>query len=152
MAKLYINKKIDSLGRIVIPKDIRNKLHIINNENLDITVEDDKIIIQKESEDAYNKRIFNIIIDVLKKEYMLKINIFNINKVYADSYGVKLSEKEMKDFIKNKKTKFDNFILYPIYPNGILYGGIILVKDNDTNVSSEVVSCFRNFIEKYLEE
>ena len=44
MSELYINKKIDSLGRIVIPKEIRKKLRILENENIDISLDNDTII------------------------------------------------------------------------------------------------------------
>ena len=40
-------RRIDDLGRIVIPKDIRKELGIAIGESLDINIEDGKIIIQK---------------------------------------------------------------------------------------------------------
>lgn len=40
-------KKIDEVGRIVLPKDIRNKLDLRINEILKIDVEDNKIVISK---------------------------------------------------------------------------------------------------------
>ena len=42
-----IDRRIDDLGRIVIPKDIRKELGIAIGESLDINIEDGKIIIQK---------------------------------------------------------------------------------------------------------
>lgn len=40
-------KKIDEVGRIVLPKDIRKKLDLRINEILKIDVENDKIVITK---------------------------------------------------------------------------------------------------------
>lgn len=40
-------KKIDEVGRIVLPKDIRNKLDLHINEVIKIDVEDNKIVITK---------------------------------------------------------------------------------------------------------
>lgn len=42
-------RRIDELGRIVIPKDIRKKLHMKENEPLEIYIEDDGIKIKKYS-------------------------------------------------------------------------------------------------------
>ena len=42
-----INRRIDDLGRIVIPKDIRKELGIAIGESLNINIKDGKIIIQK---------------------------------------------------------------------------------------------------------
>lgn len=40
-------KKIDEVGRIVLPKDIRNKLDLHINEMLKIDIENNKIVITK---------------------------------------------------------------------------------------------------------
>ena len=58
-------RKIDELGRIVIPKEIRNNLKIKDNEAVEIYVEEDKMILQKYNqmlsyEDKCNKLIFLI--------------------------------------------------------------------------------------------
>ena len=47
MISTGVVRKIDDLGRIVIPKEIRKTLGIRDGENLEITVEDDKIKLNK---------------------------------------------------------------------------------------------------------
>lgn len=42
-----IVRKIDSLGRIALPKEIRNTLNINTNDRLEFLVEEDKIILQR---------------------------------------------------------------------------------------------------------
>lgn len=42
-----IIRKFDDLGRIVIPKEIRNSLEIKEGTAVDITVKDNKVIIEK---------------------------------------------------------------------------------------------------------
>ncbi len=42
-----ITRKVDELGRIVLPKDIRARYDIEEKDPLEIYVEDDKIIIKK---------------------------------------------------------------------------------------------------------
>ncbi len=43
-----IQRKIDGLGRVVIPMEIRNKLNISQNDPLEIHVEGTSIVIRKD--------------------------------------------------------------------------------------------------------
>ena len=45
-----IIRRIDELGRIVIPKEIRKNLRIKNGESLEIYLENDSIILKKYSQ------------------------------------------------------------------------------------------------------
>lgn len=45
-------KKIDEVGRIVLPKDIRKKLDLDANDMLKIDVEDNRVIITKAEPDC----------------------------------------------------------------------------------------------------
>ena len=42
-----IVRNVDELGRVVIPKEIRKKMEISNNDPVEIYVEGDKIILTK---------------------------------------------------------------------------------------------------------
>lgn len=45
--KVTETRKVDSLGRIVLPLDMRNELGVTENDEFDICVNDDKIILKK---------------------------------------------------------------------------------------------------------
>ncbi|WP_305927770.1 AbrB/MazE/SpoVT family DNA-binding domain-containing protein [Bacillus mycoides] len=47
MKSTGVTRKIDELGRIVIPKELRRTLGIVEKDPIEIFVEDDKIILQK---------------------------------------------------------------------------------------------------------
>ncbi|WP_203247126.1 MULTISPECIES: AbrB/MazE/SpoVT family DNA-binding domain-containing protein [Sporosarcina] len=47
MRSLGIVRKVDQLGRIVIPKELRKTLHLSTNSPMEIFVEEDKIILRK---------------------------------------------------------------------------------------------------------
>ena len=47
MKSTGIIRKIDELGRFVIPMEMRNKLSISNNDSLEIYVEGTSIILKK---------------------------------------------------------------------------------------------------------
>lgn len=57
-------KKIDNLGRVVIPKEIRAALNIKSGDELNIELKSGKIIITTENFDDRIKRIKNKIEDV----------------------------------------------------------------------------------------
>ena len=50
MSKKGIERKLDSLGRIVIPKEIRKDLNFKENQSLNINVVDNAVIITKSKE------------------------------------------------------------------------------------------------------
>ena len=52
-----ITRKIDELGRVVIPKEIRRNLSIRDGESLEIFTNEEAIILKKHSE-HYGKRYF----------------------------------------------------------------------------------------------
>ena len=47
MKSIGITRKIDNLGRVVIPKELRKRLNIDEGDSVEIFVEDDKIIFSK---------------------------------------------------------------------------------------------------------
>lgn len=47
MKSLGIVRKVDELGRIVLPKELRTKFEIAEKDALEIYTEDDKIILKK---------------------------------------------------------------------------------------------------------
>ena len=48
--KIKIIRKIDKLGRIVIPKDVRNTLSLKAEDSIEIMVENNSVILKKSEE------------------------------------------------------------------------------------------------------
>ena len=69
-----IIRRIDELGRIVIPKEIRKKLRIDNGESLEILIEDDNIILKKYSPVESLNDVVNKYVDIFSQ--VIKCNIF----------------------------------------------------------------------------
>ena len=76
-----ITRRIDDLGRIVVPKELRNNLGIRDGEPLLISTQDDTIIINK-----YSKMII-----CLKKNMKHGINprLKLIEKLHKDLSGIR---------------------------------------------------------------
>ena len=47
MKSIGVTRKVDKLGRIVLPKELRKTLGIAEKDPIEIFVEDEKIILQK---------------------------------------------------------------------------------------------------------
>ena len=99
---VYVNneyvRKIDELGRIVVPKELRNNLKIQDNENVLIMQKDDNICISKYSYlENYSK-------------FLNDIDFFNntINKKVELSDIVKYNPSLMKS-VKLKKERLQTF-------------------------------------------
>ena len=78
-----MSRKVDELGRIVIPKEIRNKFDIKTNDRMDIYVENNIISLVKDSKkcifcsstkdliDHNNKQVCNKCMQKLVKKFMI---------------------------------------------------------------------------------
>ena len=109
-------RKIDELGRIVIPKEVRNKLKIQENENIMITSDDSKILISKYS---YLENYYNYIKSIA--EY--------INEIYK--YGIEITDRN-KTIISISPS--NHFIETEIIMNSIEIGKVkIYIDNNDEN-------------------
>ncbi|MBD7938455.1 MULTISPECIES: AbrB/MazE/SpoVT family DNA-binding domain-containing protein [Cytobacillus] len=89
MKSTGIVRKVDELGRIVIPKELRNTLEIYEKDPLEIFVENDRIILQK-----YNA----------SKACQITGEIENDNLILADGKIV-LSRKAAESLITEIRNK-----------------------------------------------
>ena len=84
-----ISRTIDDAGRLTVPKEIRDNIHIKEGDYVDIHVdEDDNIIIRKQKEDIPRK-INNLIEDVKRyngADHVVDMLIAAKNK-FIEIYG-----------------------------------------------------------------
>ena len=161
MKSTGIIRRIDELGRIVIPKEIRKKLKIYEGENIEIFINNEQIILQKYSDINNIKDIAQKITDsifyVLKDTVIITDNEFVIaasGKKRKELIGKKIST----DLFKNKKNIIDNmkiegyYKINPITENGDIKGFIILISSEITKEKEQIINVNTNFLSKYLEE
>lgn len=77
MKHTKITRRIDELGRIVIPKEIRNNLNIKNGENIEISVDDNNILLSKYSLLKNNWSNLDKIVEIISRSFNLSIKIFD---------------------------------------------------------------------------
>ena len=94
-------RKIDELGRVVIPKEVRNKLKIQDNENILISYDNNKINISKYSYlNNYNHFIFEIC-NQIDEIFKIKCIVCDREKIVFSNYTSKTNYLHKEDIIKD---------------------------------------------------
>lgn len=154
MKQTGVTRKIDELGRIVIPKEIRKNLGIRDGETLEIFTSEDSIILKKYFEVRKYEDLSSKLCELIK-------NIYNVDLVITDREKVITASN--KDIVENTKlnNKFleliDNremfiskelstinlgidisgyFTIIPIITSSDSLGLVIIISDNDNDYSS----------------
>ena len=169
MVKSGITRRIDELGRIVIPKEIRKNLKIQDSDEIDISLDGNNIILNKH-EFNNDDKVINLFIHVISK-YLNK-NVLFTSKDKIISYNLINKEKieklelddNLKEVISNRKMidstssfkLFNNenysFIINPLVINGDLFGSIILYgKEEIKDIDNKLFNFSKMFLENYLE-
>lgn len=156
-----IVRKIDELGRIVLPKELRKNLNIHTGDDFQISVEEEKIILEKYS------RLINIeveiinIINIFKKVYNYEILIVYNNKYlgYKENISSCLTEiiQERKiyssdnlDIEVNNKIISGKTIINPIIIDSDLLGAVIIIGQDDKQNMKLISDVIKNLIKKNL--
>ena len=89
MQKKGISRRIDELGRIVIPKEIRRNLKIRESDELDITIDGENIILNKH-EVIGNDKVVDEYIKLIIDDDLTRLDGIN-----RDKHKVKLLLKSL---------------------------------------------------------
>ena len=146
-----ITRRIDSLGRIVIPKEIRKVLRINDGELLELYSNEDLIFIKKhkviKQEDLflYNyvkeiSKILNCDVLLIDKESV----VFSSNSLYTGKKLLNKDNKILSNLILN-----NNLVISNVIPNGDLVGYLIFDKIKEED--KILINNFSNIINKYFE-
>ncbi len=169
-----IVRRIDNLGRVVIPKEIRKTLKIKENEQVEINVLDDSIVLNKYSDiHEYDKSINNLI-DIIKSVYDRDIIITNLDKIvlttkdYKDYINLELSPY-LANIVDNRKDVSElipvnlnlnsnmsdikvSYSIKSIIVNGDMIGLLILLSNtNLENSDLKLLQLMSLYLENYLE-
>ena len=169
-----IVRRIDNLGRVVIPKEIRKTLKIKENEQIEINVLDDSIVLNKYSDiHEYDKSINNLI-NIIKSVYDRDIIITNLDKIvlttkdYKDYINLELSPY-LANIVDNRKNISElipvnlslnsnmsdikvSYSIKSIIVNGDMIGLLILLSNtNLENSDLKLLQLMSLYLENYLE-
>ena len=165
-------RRIDELGRIVIPKEIRKKLKIREGDNLDIFVNENGVILKKYSPLNDLEKILEILIDGFKKhldinfiitdkENVICSTILGINSLEHISKNLSDAIILNKEIDVNKSSRMnitdnyqitENILIKPIVIYGDLFGSVIVFYDY--NINSNIIdylNIIHHFCVEYLQ-
>ena len=157
-----ISRRIDELGRIVIPVEIRKNLNLKEGENLEFSISDNNILLKKKSYVESNYQmltsIFNSFNSVINGEYFItdrdKILISSnnklVNKKLSDNL-YNLLNVHNQSVINNKiildDVTIDNSIyIYPYYSENNIIGLICLYNIDNIEKYNKLVCFVINYI------
>lgn len=168
-----IVRRIDDLGRIVIPKEIRKNLRVREGDSLEIYTDgSDSIVLKKYS---HVENINNFIVQYVEAIYSSskkEIVVTDTERVIAaagnfkkDIVGKKINSKLDEKIQKRNFQKFDNnlevtenfsianpCVLKPITVYGDIIGSAIIIGEKETGeMERSLVEMTSIFIGKYLE-
>lgn len=158
MKSTGMTRRIDELGRLVIPKEIRKNLKIKDNEILEIYTKEDKIILQKYSNIDEMQEVLEKYIEILDKLIGKIIFITDRNKIVGCS-NIKRSEYLNKDISKSldsllnirntleqssielidDKIENGNILISPLIVNSDVVGLIIMLSSNNISENDKLI-------------
>lgn len=160
MKSTGIVRKIDELGRIVIPKEIRNVLNIQCNDNLEIYVDNYNIILKKYEKLDNLINYINKIVTFFNDYSDIKMYVTNKEKIISqgDLLNVKLNAKLKELVEERKKYESDNldlilningyFNIFPIIIDSDIIGLLVFVKaDNFTKSEQNLCNIILKIVE-----
>ena len=153
-------RKIDELGRIVIPKEIRNSLNIKESDSLEILVSGEYITLKKYYKMNNTKNVFKKYIDILEhlvdSNYLItdKEKVILSSDKYSNLIGTKITN-ELYNLITDRKQKINksvenlnilsgvsiegSYIITPIIVGSDSIGSVICFREDnlkDTDILS----------------
>lgn len=125
-----IIRKVDDLGRIVIPKELRKKLNIKINDNIEMYIDNNNIIIRKYSKVLNEKELSIRICSLLSDLTNYNIIITDREKVIASSteQEIRPLSKEVIEVLRMRSPiSLEDKYVYPIIINSEILGTITII-------------------------
>ena len=176
MKSTGVIRRIDDLGRIVIPKELRKNLRIKEGDNLEIFIDNEDIILRKysmmnkindlaqELTDAiYTFTKHNVFITdtdtiiaasgTLKKDYLNRsISNFIVKSINRREKILENHFKEL-NFINEEEIEC-SYLLSTILVNAEAIGMIVIISETDklSEIEMQLANIVSTFVAKYLEQ
>ena len=175
MKSTGVVRRIDDLGRIVIPKEIRKNLRIKEGDNLEIYINSEDLVLKKYS---YLKKISDIaqeLSDTISKYLDKTVLVTDTDSIIAmtgknkKKYINKNLSKYLTQCIQRRQSfieivkkkiefvegeeEFCNYLLSTIITNSEVVGSIVIFSIEEKLVEEEfkIANIASSFIAKYLE-
>lgn len=154
-----ITRRIDELGRVVVPKEMRESLRIRQGSTLEIYTNNGEIVLRKFSALEQLDEFTEVVANSIKDNCMFTVLIADLERVVTkcgklsgEIVGSELSEQLIRHIEKRKqvllsveacknllasKREIRQLLLTPMLVKGDLIGSIIIVNMSETETVSE---------------
>ena len=136
-----IIRRIDDLGRVVIPREIRRSLKIREGDPLEILIEKNCVCFKKYSTlGSFSEDILRVAQDMAQRTFNHQIAIYDRDSKVSgpNSYSSYVDESW-----ENNSTSFEyeGMGVYPIVSDGELYG-YICCPESDMSAEMTMIACY----------
>ena len=136
-----IIRRIDDLGRVVIPREIRRSLKIREGDPLEILIEKNCVCFKKYSTlGSFSEDILRVAQDMAQRTFKHQIAIYDRDSKISgpNSYSSYVDESW-----EDKRTpfKYEGMGVYPIVSDGELYG-YVCCPESDMGAGMAMIACY----------
>ena len=136
-----IVRRIDDLGRVVIPREIRRSLKIREGDPLEILIEKNCVCFKKYSTlGSFSEDILRVAQDMAQRTFKHQIAIYDRDSKISgpNSYSSYVDESW-----EDNRTpfKYEGMGVYPIVSDGELYG-YICCPESDMSAEMTMIACY----------
>lgn len=143
-----IVRRLDDLGRLVIPKEIRKQYRLKEGDSIEFFIENDKIVIQKFDVISKHLEQINIMVETLEEVYKnpviflqeewLRLQDINVEESFYKAMEIRRMVKfENEKVYEDEDTHYDG-VVYPIVVNGDWFGAFVLIFKNKQKEEEEL--------------
>lgn len=127
-----IIRRVDDLGRIVIPKEIRQTLHIKEGDPMEIYVDDGCVIFKRYSYfDSTGDRV-RIANSMARRAELHPVGIYDNDHKISGSDAIFPQDVPKPWMVLSFSTTVNGLTVYPIMPNGTRHGYFVTTDGKTT--------------------
>ena len=136
-----IIRRIDDLGRVVIPREIRRSLKIREGDPLEILIEKNCVCFKKYSTlGSFSEDILRVAQDMAQRTFKHQIAIYDRDsKISGPNSYSSYADESWED--KRTPFKYEGMGVYPIISDGELYG-YVCCPGSDMSAEMTMIACY----------
>ena len=136
-----IIRRIDDLGRVVIPREIRRSLKIREGDPLEILIEKNCVCFKKYSAlGLFSEDILRVAQDMAQRTFKHQIAIYNRDsKISGPNSYSSYADESWED--NRTPFKYEGMGVYPIVSDGELYG-YVCCPESDMSAEMTMIACY----------
>ena len=136
-----IIRRIDDLGRVVIPREIRRSLKIREGDPLEILIEKNCVCFKKYSAlGLFSEDILRVAQDMAQRTFKHQVAIYDRDsKVSGPNSYSPYAEESWED--NTTPFEYEGMGVYPIISDGELYG-YVCCPESDMSAEMTMIACY----------